>query len=268
MEVGKGQLDYEVYLRTQALLSLQTRAEDLVIGDELLFQIVHQAQELWLKSAAFEASVMIDFLDRDELFAASASLDRIVAVMRCLREEIRVLETLAPAAFQVIRRNIGNGSGLESPGYSRLRLAGAAAADAYDRLLQRRDAVVLNIYTRPSEYADMHRISEQLVDWDEGFQSWLMAHFLLVRRTIGIAREVRALDGFPTRALAPRMVKPLFPSLWDVRVQMTKEWMREGGYSPGEPRSRREGNVQQRAFLPDDEVMSERGPASVRMPRR
>ncbi|HEX7184990.1 MAG TPA: hypothetical protein VF756_24395 [Thermoanaerobaculia bacterium] len=36
-EVGRGELDYEVYVRTRELLALQTPAEELVVPDELLF---------------------------------------------------------------------------------------------------------------------------------------------------------------------------------------------------------------------------------------
>ena len=44
-EVGRGHLDYEVYLRTSDLLALQTPADKLVVPDELLFQArVHPEQ--------------------------------------------------------------------------------------------------------------------------------------------------------------------------------------------------------------------------------
>jgi tryptophan 2,3-dioxygenase len=297
-DVGKGELDYEIYLRTQSLLSLQTRVDELCVPEELLFQVVHQAQELWLKLATFEASVVLETLDKEHLFAACASLDRLVMIVRTLGAEIRILETLPPAAFQNIRRQLGNGSGLESPGYARMLVAAAAAATAHARILDRRQTTLIEIYSRPMDYPDLHRISEQFIDWDEAFQSWLMAHFLLVRRTIGIDKEVRALDGFPTRALAPRMMKPLFPNLWDVRVEMTKLWMREGGFAPGETRARRDGGFSAsgpssrrdsgfgtgdrpsrpsvevqptvrgdvRAYLPDEDIVSERGPNSARGP--
>jgi tryptophan 2,3-dioxygenase len=85
-------------------------------------------------------------------------------------------------------------------------------------------------------------LAEQLCDWDGAFQTWLMAHFLLVRRTIGIDRTVHALDGFPTQALPARMTKPLFPELWDLRVEMTQRWRREGGFSPGQERSASAGS--------------------------
>ena len=51
---GKGASDYERYLRTDELLSLQRAPEEQVHRDELLFQTVHQSSELWLKLACFE----------------------------------------------------------------------------------------------------------------------------------------------------------------------------------------------------------------------
>src|SRR5207253_2485443 len=43
---GKGASDYERYLRTDELLSLQKLPEEFLHKDELTFQVVHQASEL------------------------------------------------------------------------------------------------------------------------------------------------------------------------------------------------------------------------------
>ena len=51
---GRGASDYERYLRTDELLDLQKTADERVHHDELLFQTVHQASELWLKLACTE----------------------------------------------------------------------------------------------------------------------------------------------------------------------------------------------------------------------
>ena len=51
---GHGATDYERYLRTDELLSLQKTPEQVVHRDEHLFQTVHQASELWLKLACLE----------------------------------------------------------------------------------------------------------------------------------------------------------------------------------------------------------------------
>ncbi len=235
-DVGQGELDYEVYVRTRELLSLQTPANELVVPDELLFQVMHQTQELWLKCAVFETANLVEHLEGDALFSALESLDRIVPLVTILRDQIRVLGTLSPARFQVIRRSLGNGSGLESPGYNQLLAAADAAEGALDRLIARRGTTLLDVYQDPDSYPDLHRLAERFIDWDSTFQTWLVEHFMLVRRTMGIDKTVRALDGFPTVALGARMTKPLFPELWSVRVEMTRAWSREGGYAPGEPR--------------------------------
>ena len=235
-DVGRGELDYEVYVRTNELLALQTPADELVVPDELLFQLIHQTQELWLKCAAFEVTNLVGHLDGNALFSALASLDRVVQIAQILRDQIRVLDTLSPSQFQVIRRSLGNGSGLESPGYNQLLAAAEAAEAALGRLAARRNATLLDVYENPEDHADLHRLAERFVDWDATFQTWLVEHFMLVRRTMGIDKSVRALDGFPTVALGGRMTKPLFPELWNVRVEMTHGWSREGGYAPGETR--------------------------------
>ena len=51
---GKGATDYERYLRTDELLSLQTATEELSHPDELTFQVVHQSSELLMKGASWE----------------------------------------------------------------------------------------------------------------------------------------------------------------------------------------------------------------------
>jgi len=235
-EVGRGKLDYEVYVRTRELLALQTPADELVVPEELLFIVMHQTQELWLKCAVFECANLVERLDGDRMFPALESLDRIVHIVQILRDQIRVLGSLTPSQFQVIRRSLGNGSGLESPGYNQLLAAAEAAEAALNRLVARRGTALLDIYENPEDHPDLHRLAERFVDWDGTFQTWLVEHFMLVRRTMGVDKTVRALDGFPTAALIGRATKPLFAELWNVRIQMTQSWNREGGFIPGEQR--------------------------------
>ncbi|MFP5286065.1 MAG: tryptophan 2,3-dioxygenase family protein [Thermoanaerobaculia bacterium] len=198
-EVGRGELDYEVYVRTRELLALQTPADELVVPEELLFIVQHQTQELWLKCAVHECTNLVERLDGDRIFPALESLDRIVHIMQVLRDQIRVLGGLTPSQFQVIRRSLGNGSGLESPGYNHLLAASEAAEAALGRLIARRNTRLLDVYENPEEHADLHRLAERFVDWDGTFQAWLVEHFMLVRRTMGVDKTVRALDGFRPR---------------------------------------------------------------------
>ncbi|MCE9669212.1 tryptophan 2,3-dioxygenase family protein [Myxococcus stipitatus] len=234
--VGRGELDYEVYLKTPELLSLQSAEGERVAHDELMFQVVHQAQELWLKLASREAVEVVGELDRDALWRASGRLERIQRILKCLGAEMGVLETMTPDTYQVIRRSLGNGSGQESPGYNTLRKAAEGLEGALERLLARRGQTLRGVYSGGPD--DLKRLCEQLMDIDESFQGWLYAHFQLVRRTIGVDRSVKALDGLPTQVLAGRMSLPLFRPLWDVRVELTQTWKRDGGHAPG---ARRDG---------------------------
>lgn len=233
--VGRGELDYEKYLRTPELLSLQVPPEERVVPDELLFQVVHQSQELWLKLLAHESVETVAELDQDALWEATARLERMLRVLRAMSAEMGILETLTPDAYQEIRKHLGDGSGQESPGYNAVRATAEGLEGALERLLQRRGVTLASVYQR-SETPDLKRLCEQLVDYDETFQGWLYAHFQLVRRTIGVDATVKSLDGLPTRVLSGRMTKPLFPALWQVRVEMTAGWRREGGHAPGAPR--------------------------------
>src|SRR3954467_5140378 len=79
-EVGRGELDYEVYVRTRELLALQTPADELVVPDELLFLGMHQTQELWLKCAVFEATNVVEHLEENLTFNALGALDRVVHI--------------------------------------------------------------------------------------------------------------------------------------------------------------------------------------------
>lgn len=233
--VGDGTTDYEIYLRTAELLSLQTEVDELTDPDELMFQIVHQAQEVWLKLLSHELASVVGELDADALWAVSARLDRVVRIADCLMRELQVLESMTPDTYQVIRRNLGDGSGQQSPGYNGVQTAAGYIAAALDRLLDRGGIRITDVYGTGAP-PGIKRVCEQLIDFDERFQLWLVAHFMLVRRTIGIGHGVHALDGVPTRVLTGRMTKPLFRALWQARDELTASWRRDGGYAPGETR--------------------------------
>lgn len=236
--VGEGKLDYEIYVRTKDLLSLQIANDQLADPDELMFQVTHQAQEIWLKLLAHELAEAVGDLDRDEVWPVVGRLDRAGRIVGCLVMELRVLETLTPDTYQVIRRNLGNGSGQESPGFNAVLVAASHLSDALDRWLARRGATVVDVYGWAAKsMPELKRVCEMLVDLDEQYQTWLFTHFMLVRRTIGVGRNVKALDGVPTQVLTGRMTKPLFRALWKAREDLTEEWRRAGGHEPGAKRT-------------------------------
>src|SRR6476661_7619934 len=75
---GEGASDYERYLRTDDLLALQKGTDEQVHRDELLFQTVHQASELWLQLAWTEVKEATRLLEQKELAPAERLLRRAV----------------------------------------------------------------------------------------------------------------------------------------------------------------------------------------------
>ena len=93
---GKGASDYERYLRTDELLSLQKTAEEFLHPDEMTFQVVHQASELLLKGVAWE-------LDRARALIASGNFSNAAQLLRRGNHMLEfpismlhVLETITP----------------------------------------------------------------------------------------------------------------------------------------------------------------------------
>ena len=118
---GEGASDYERYLRTDELLALQKRPDEQTHRDELLFQTVHQASELWLKLAWSEAEEATRLIEQGELAGAQRLLRRSVLAMDYVIAQLEMLEALSPWEYQAIRKVLGHGSGFDSPGFRQIR---------------------------------------------------------------------------------------------------------------------------------------------------
>ncbi|MDX1584100.1 MAG: tryptophan 2,3-dioxygenase family protein, partial [Thermoanaerobaculia bacterium] len=122
---GKGATDYERYLRTDELLALQKKRAELVHPEESLFQVTHQAAELWLKEIDIEIDRIVELIGEGSYHDAADLLFRCERILNLLREQIVILETMDPVDYHVIRINsLGRGSGQESPGFNRILDAG------------------------------------------------------------------------------------------------------------------------------------------------
>ena len=118
---GRGDSDYERYLRTDELLALQKRPGEQVHRDELLFQTVHQASELWLQLAWTEAEEATRLIERRDLAAAERLLRRAVRCIQYVIVQLDMLEEMSPWEYQEIRKVLGHGSGFDSPGFRQIR---------------------------------------------------------------------------------------------------------------------------------------------------
>src|SRR5215208_2905571 len=112
--------DYEKYIRTAELLSLQKSAGELSTHDEMQFQIVHQVAELWMKLIDHELARAAQLIDENHVGPAIATLSRVNGVQTLLHQQLNLLDTMAPKDYMTIRTVLGHGSGQESPGFRKL----------------------------------------------------------------------------------------------------------------------------------------------------
>ena len=149
--------DYELYLRVPELLSLQKLPSELACPDELLFQVVHQAAELWMKLIDHEMGQLGALLAADRLAESGKTLRRIHSVLALLAQSLETLYTLTPADYMRIREVLGRGSGQESPGFKRLLAVPAEVYPHFEALLARRQTKLIEIYRKPSHMPSCSR---------------------------------------------------------------------------------------------------------------
>jgi tryptophan 2,3-dioxygenase len=216
---GKGASDYERYLRTDELLSLQRAPEEQVHRDELLFQTVHQSSELWLKLACFEVEGATEHLRKNETAAAIRLLRRSVEGVKIATLLLDQLEHMSPWEYQSIRRVLGHGSGFDSPGFRSVRRVSPSLGDAFNAL--RRDAglSLTDLYVHGREHEDLYQLAELLIEWDERVSLWRFRHYKVVARVIG--DEVVGTQGTPVELLSGLIKNKLYPELWQARNELT-----------------------------------------------
>jgi tryptophan 2,3-dioxygenase len=215
--------DYEKYIRTEELLGLQKAPEALTCHDEMQFQVVHQAHELYMKLIEHELRFVCTLLGNNELARATTTLGRIARIQRVLLSSVDLLDTMAPTDYMQIRTGLGRGSGQESPGFrTMLRLPGELVWPAFSAFLEQQGVTLRAIYEHPHDHHALFQLCEGLVDYDQLLQSWRQRHLMLVYRIIGTGTP--SLKGKHSDLLAHGLKQRFFPKLWDVRDDLFGEW--------------------------------------------
>jgi tryptophan 2,3-dioxygenase len=217
---GEGASDYERYLRTDELLALQKRPEEQAHRDELLFQTVHQASELWLKLAWTEAEEATRLIEHGELDAAERLLRRAVLAIQYVIAQLDMLEQMSPWEYQTIRKVLGHGSGFDSPGFREVRRVATQLGQAFMALLRERGLGIVELYRQGREQETLYQLAELLIAWDEHIALWRMRHYLVVARVIG--DEVVGTQGTPVEFLGGLIKQRFYPELWRARNQLTQ----------------------------------------------
>jgi tryptophan 2,3-dioxygenase len=216
---GTAPSDYERYLRTEDLLALQKGAGEWVHRDELLFQVVHQSSELWLKLAWSEAEEATRCTVDGDLGGALRSLRRAVTCLRTITGALDMLEQMSPWEYQTVRTVLGHGSGFDSPGFRELRERLPALGAAFHAAREDAGLSLLDLYVQGREHESLYQLAEALIELDECAQTWRIRHYRVVARIIG--DSVVGTQGTPVEVLGRLVQKVEFPELWEVRNQLT-----------------------------------------------
>jgi tryptophan 2,3-dioxygenase len=216
---GRGASDYERYLRTDELLALQKQADEQVHRDELLFQTVHQASELWLQLAWTEAEEATRLIERRELAPAERLLRRAVLCVQYVTAQLDMLEQMSPWEYQAVRKALGHGSGFDSPGFREIRRVAPQLGQAFGALLRERGLNVVELYRAGRDHEDLYQLAELLISLDEQVTLWRARHYLVVARVIG--DEVVGTQGTPVELLGGLIKQRFYPELWQARNRLT-----------------------------------------------
>ncbi len=216
---GSAPSDYERYLNTEELLSLQKKPEERVHRDELLFQTVHQSSELWLQLAWSEIEGATELVQDGEINGALRLLRRSHLCMQYATAALDMLEQMSPWEYQEIRRVLGHGSGFDSPGFRQIRRVSPLLGQAFWKAREAAGLSLLEVYTRGREHEDLYQLAEALIEWDERVTLWRIRHYKVVARIIG--DQVVGTQGTPVEVLGRLIHKSFYPELWQIRNELT-----------------------------------------------
>jgi tryptophan 2,3-dioxygenase len=217
---GKGKTDYERYLRTDELLSLQKPKGKRNHEEEHTFQIVHQSSELLLRGAENEIERAIEQLGKKELPQAARLLRRANHYLDVTIDLMGILDGLTPYDYHVIRAGLGHGSGLQSPGFLAMLHIGPQLGEAFFSQVKKQKLTLDELYKRNAEFFALHEVAELLVDFDQRIQTFRFLHLKLAQRIIG--GNVIGTGGNPVDILRQRQEHVLYKELWDVRNRITE----------------------------------------------
>ena len=111
-------LTYSKYLHLADVLGAQHRLSDE--HDEMLFIIIHQASELWLKLAGHEVEAAIRNISDNDFRHAFKVIARVKLILTQLTQSWNILSTMTPVDYLKFRDRLGPASGFQSYTYRKL----------------------------------------------------------------------------------------------------------------------------------------------------
>ncbi|MPY21324.1 tryptophan 2,3-dioxygenase [Shewanella psychropiezotolerans] len=114
----KDDMSYGDYLKLNQVLSAQQPLSNQ--HDEMLFIIIHQASELWLKLAGHELTNAVKNIQEGDFGHAFKVISRVKQILNQLTQSWNILSTLTPVDYLKFRDALGHSSGFQSYGYRKV----------------------------------------------------------------------------------------------------------------------------------------------------
>ena len=110
-------ITYAGYLALDDLLSTQHPLSDE--HDEMLFVVIHQTKELWLKQILHEVALAQTMVRSGDLVPAYKSLARVSRIQAVMTQSWDILSTMTPSDYLRFRGSLGSSSGFQSDQFRR-----------------------------------------------------------------------------------------------------------------------------------------------------
>lgn len=237
-------MTYADYLQLPDLLQCQRPLSPL--HDELLFIVIHQTKELWLKQMLHEVGLAIALIADGQYAPAYKALARVGRIQSVMTLSWDVLATLTPVDYSKFRDVLGTSSGFQSAqfreleyrlgirdskfldyyeggteGHTRLKAALEQPSlwDVADAARQRAGAASwLAVYQDADRWFELYQLAEKLVDIDDALAGWRHKHVVTVERIIGGKTGTGGSAG--VKYLQSTLGKRAFPELWSLRTEL------------------------------------------------
>jgi len=248
-------MTYADYLKLDQLLGAQQPVSGL--HDEMLFIVIHQTKELWLKQMLHELELAVRLVGEDRFAPPYKALSRVGRIQSVMTLSWEVLSTLTPVDYLAFRDVLGTSSGFQSAQFRELEYRLGikddrylkhypADSDDHARLLRalespslresshsaleragfdlgdRSEQAVANawlqVYRDSDRWFELYQLAEKLLDIDDALAGWRHKHVLTVERIIGNKKGTGGSAGAPY--LRSTLDKRAFPELWALRTSL------------------------------------------------
>lgn len=158
----KKEMSYGDYLKLDQILSAQEPLSDM--HDEMLFIVIHQTSELWLKLAGHELNAAIKNIHDADFGHAFKVISRVKQIFNQLTQAWSILATLTPVDYLKFRDDLGKSSGFQSYEYRKLEFLlgnkNAAMLKVHENNEQAHQSLK-HVLESPSLYDEVIRVLHQ-----------------------------------------------------------------------------------------------------------